>query len=230
MNWSDGWHREIYSLPEPLQQRLNSYALAASAAGVGMLALAAPAEAKIVYIPTHHIIKKGVSYKLDLNRDGITDFTIQDTFITGTDAYIAKLSATPAVGHGVEGFTTSFNPFAFALKRGSPIGPRQYFPGAVMVYAGSSGSARGSWVNIKDRYLGLRFKIHGKAHYGWARLNVQVQAFSITATLTGYAYETSPNKAIIAGRTHGKSGIPAQSQTLGALAAGSPPLSSRREK
>ncbi len=48
--------RKPSTLSESLQRHLNAYALAASAAGVGMLALAQPAEAKIVYHRTHHVI------------------------------------------------------------------------------------------------------------------------------------------------------------------------------
>jgi len=40
-------------LSESLHHRLNMYAIAAGAAGVGALALAQPAEAKIVYTPSH---------------------------------------------------------------------------------------------------------------------------------------------------------------------------------
>jgi hypothetical protein len=76
----------------------------------------------------------------------------------------------------------------------------------------------------KDRYLGLGFQITGKTHYGWARLNVKVSKTAISATLTGYAYETIPNKPIIAGKTHGKDVIALEPASLGALAAGAPGL------
>jgi hypothetical protein len=58
-------------------------------------------------------------------------------------------------------------------------------------------------LNVTRRYLGLKFKIDGKTHYGWARLNVQEGSgnLQITATLTGYAYETVPGKEILAGQT-----------------------------
>jgi hypothetical protein len=52
------------------------YTLAASAAGVSLLALVHPAEAKAVYTKVHQVIGPDGSYKLDLNHDGITDFTI----------------------------------------------------------------------------------------------------------------------------------------------------------
>ena len=38
--------------------------------------------------------------------------------------------------------------------------------------------------------------------------------------LTGYAYETIPNKPIIAGKTHGKGVVTIEPGSLGALAAG----------
>src|SRR4029077_12726260 len=55
-------------------------------------------------------------------------------------------------------------------------------------------------------YLGLRFLINGKFHYGWARLNIAIaqqgQGHSTTATLTRYANDTIANKPIIAGKRH----------------------------
>jgi hypothetical protein len=75
------------------------------------------------------------------------------------------------------------------------------------------------WNNVKQAYLGLKFVIKGKTHFGWARLKVSVDPLklSITAILTGYAYETTPGKPIIAGATKGPD---EQAGSLGALAAG----------
>jgi len=53
------------------------------------------------------------------------------------------------------------------------------------------------------RYLGLEFSISGEVHFGWARLNVSCKELHVFASLTGYAYETIPNKPIIAGQTKG---------------------------
>jgi hypothetical protein len=83
----------------------------------------------------------------------------------------------------------------------------------------------GPWENggkgVKNRYLGLRFQIKGKTHYGWARLNF---ASPQLAKLTGYAYETIPNKTIIAGQTKGPNVATPQPETapgsLGRLALG----------
>jgi hypothetical protein len=223
--------RTASKLSQTTHQRLNSYALAASAAGVGMLALTLPAEGKIIYTATHHVIKKGVSYKLDLNHDGRTDFTLVGRGSANTSTSFNFLSAKPAAGNGVRGFGGETG-WASALKPGSVVGPYQYFPGKTMAeitHTGGGGTYFfGSWLNVKSRYLGLRFKIAGKTHYGWARLNVQITPSSITATLTGYAYETIPNKSIRAGQTKGRSGaatLAPESPTLGLLAMGSRGLS-----
>jgi hypothetical protein len=70
--------RRTAKLSKSVCRQLNSYALAASAAGVGMLALAQPAEAKIVYTPAHIAVPINTFLPLDLNHDGVNDlsFTI----------------------------------------------------------------------------------------------------------------------------------------------------------
>lgn len=211
---------EVSSSTERL---LKSYALAASAAGVGALALAAPAEAKIVYTPAHHVIKHGGSFNLDLNHDGITDFTLKLSVLTNCSTFISRLVALPAAaGNGVEGWT-GYQPYASALKSGHKIGGSRYFVGRQMASVDRGPAATyyiGSFVNVKDRFLGLKFKIKGKTHYAWARFNVQVQSLAVTATLTGYAYETEAGKAIKAGATKGTDEIEMQAGSLGDLARG----------
>jgi hypothetical protein len=68
--------REAVSLSKSVQHQVNMYALAASAAGVNMLALSQSADAKIVYTPAHHLMRVNQSYNLDLNHDGTTDFRL----------------------------------------------------------------------------------------------------------------------------------------------------------
>jgi len=60
------------------------YALAASATGVGALALANPAEAKIVYTRVNQPIPQVLI--LDLNNDGIADFRLCEVF-SGSASY-----------------------------------------------------------------------------------------------------------------------------------------------
>jgi hypothetical protein len=143
--------------------------------------------------------------------------------------FISVLSAIPAAGNGADGWTavqhglssTQMQHYAFALKAGARIGGAQYFVGQQIasVIAGPGGVYYdGSWVNVKNRYLGLQFKIKGATHYGWARLNVRVQKQRVTATLTGYAYETVENQSIVVGRT--KADSTAKAASLGSLAKG----------
>lgn len=189
---------------DSVDHRLNSYALVAGAAGVGLLALAEPAEAKIVYTPTHRVIANGASYFLDFNRDGTTDLNIRNTagqYCTPDSSChpIESLAVLPSRSNKVV-----YNIYgAVAMKAGMKIGPKAAFHrGAERMVWSFGSSAIGSWINVKNRYLGVKFKIKGKIHYGWVRLSVQVQPpMKITATLTGYAYETVVNKPIVAGRT-----------------------------
>jgi hypothetical protein len=51
------------------------------------------------------------------------------------------------------------------------------------------------------QYLGLKFTINGEVHYGWARLTVTAIGQFISATLTGYAYETVADAPIVTGMT-----------------------------
>jgi hypothetical protein len=234
------------SLSESVHHQLNMYALAASAAGVSLLALVQPGEAKIVYHRVHYVISPNHSYHLDLNHDGIADFEIKNRTFT-TDTIVATLVALPAQPHNrVVGAQThigvSYVP-AYALRRGANVGPKQPFAGTLMAGSIYLAGTWGRWINVSSRYLGLRFSVKGKIHYGWARLNVSVHHARITATLTGYAYETIPNKPIITGKTRGRDEVdpdataaatsPAKTTkpaTLGVLATGTPGLSIWRRK
>jgi hypothetical protein len=202
------------NLPDSIHHQLNMYALAAGAAGVSLLALAQPAEAKVVYTKTHRVIGPNGIYAIDLNHDGTADFVVSH-FTYNTTFGNEWLKAIPAVGNAVIGSTgqkCGGSHFASALNRGARIGAGQHFlntsraAGATMVFdISSSCGPAGRWVDVNNRYLGLRFLIQGKTHYGWARLSVQVKA-GIAATLTGYAYETVPKRSIRAGQTYSTDG------------------------
>jgi hypothetical protein len=205
--------RNASKVCESVHARLNMYALAASAAGVGMLVLAQPAEAKVVFTPTHQVIGTNGVYSLDLNHDGIIDFLILESGYATFNGTAANntLLAKEALGNAVEGrIGKSRQHFASALKQGAPIGP-----GGPFISGGANGESMartwvsdlgggqsGQWLNVTNRYLGLKFKVAGKTHYGWARLAVELTGnYKIKAILTGYAFETVPDKSILAGQT-----------------------------
>ena len=58
----------------------------------------------------------------------------------------------------------------------------------------------GPWANVTNRFLGVRFLINGEIHYGWIGFR-KVRVYPMGARLYGWAYETEPNKEIIAGDT-----------------------------
>jgi hypothetical protein len=229
--------RTAAKLSKSLHQQLNMYALAAGAAGVGLLVLEQPAEAKIVYTLAHVVI--GRPFPLDLNHDGIVDFYIlHSASHFGGQHFLAACQIIGSYSHRVfcsdvsnTNVIRGFSRFDSALRYGAKIkkGERFTKPRDVMAsfccYSGTSASNWfGAWANggkgVKNRYLGLKFKIKGEYHFGWARLTVTTTSHDFTALLTGYAYETIPGKAIVAGKTKGPDVTTVQPASLGHLAAG----------
>ncbi len=237
--------RKTAKLSKSLHRDLSLYALAAGAAGVSVLALAQPADAEVVYTPIYQKISANEQFPINLNHDGVTDFTIVNRLHRSN----MQLKVLPAFGgYAVLG---QYIGWAEAMLPGSMVGVnrpsgRPSFGNNIMASFGSYGGySQGSWFNVSDRYLGLAFKIHGKLHYGWARLTTNWNGqLKIEATLTGFAYETEPDIPIIAGDTAGLGengadasptgemlSAPKPSQppaTLGALALGASGLSSWR--
>ena len=238
---------EVRELSTPYHQQLNSYAIAATAAGVSILALAGQSEAKIIYTSTQYVISDGRRYRLDFTGDGKADLTIQNKRFsscsedgcTTWQSLAVNMPGSNEVVYDVFG--------AVAMKPGMRIGPKYPFAGGHQDMAFGNNSFGGSWIIVKHRYLGVKFKIKGETHYGWARLSVSVERpITIIGTLTGYAYETIPNKPIVAGKTKGPDveeydpgpaasltnpvpDIP-QPASLGALALGAPGLSIWRRR
>ena len=205
--------RKTAELSKSILQQLNMYTRAAGAAGVGVLALSQSAAAKTVYTPAHINLGFDQVTPLDLNHDGITDFSFYALYGDSSGGGENSLFARPGQRqNAIVGHVSGHSNFASALRPGAGVGKARAFVGS-----GLMGRARwhsfskhttffGPWANggkgVKNRYLGLKFLVKGKVHYGWARLTVTADG-SIDGTLTGYAYETIPGKSIIAGQTKG---------------------------
>jgi hypothetical protein len=244
---------------DSVHQHLYRYATAAVTAALSALAMTQQSGAKIVYTPTH--VQVNHPYNLDINNDGITDFTIRQIhldhrFCRFLPPYlIDRLTEAPSQGNGAV-ISVTEPPEPAALVRSVEIGPNQSFvldeqPMAYVTKGYVHSQAQcvlletmgGPWLNVSNRYLGLKFQIKGKTHYGWARLSVQVSYVYINATLTGYAYETTAGKSIKAGQTKEAADDPTNEDfgpgasltdpipgtlrpaSLGALAMGAPGLS-----
>jgi hypothetical protein len=197
-----------------------------------MLVLSRPAEAKIVYTRTDKSITPNHTIPLDLNHDGVTDFRLKDVHYTTTQfgfSHIGILSAVPAGHNEIVGSSKFGRHYASALQAGVSIGPKAAFKAGPRLMArvfSDTGAQRdlsscsGPWSKAKNRYLGLRFTIKGEKHFGWARLNVSCPGTNVEGTLTGYAYETIPNKAIIAGKEKVTDNNPPKPASPGRLARG----------
>jgi hypothetical protein len=254
MNRSSGSRNPPSKLSDSIHHRLNMYALATSAAGVGVLALGPSADARVVYTPAHKKIAPNHTVSIDLNHDGKMDFRIHDSFACTSfcEYIVGAITVIPArQGNEILGYPGRSRNYASALNAGVHVGPKRRFsPGnQVMVSGGydagtnTMGACFGPWKNLQHRYLGLKFTVNGKIHYGWARLNETcAKNGSNTAVLTGFAYETIANKPIITGRIRRPDVIPTQARdsaltlpppepaTLGLLAMGAPGLSIWRRK
>jgi hypothetical protein len=219
--------RPVAKLRITLEQRLTAYAMAASASGIGLLVSAQPASAKIVYTKADQELPVDAPLPLDLNDDGIADFSFY--FGAGTYGSFA-ISITPEQTNQVAGYChhLSGSCWASALRPDVRVGPGQRLgPYHYMVVgdcgfpakSSSSCEGRGPWDNVQHRYLGFEFFVKGKIHYGWARLDVTLSR-TVTAVLTGYAYETVPNKPLVTGKTKGPDVIRLERGSLGHLARG----------
>jgi hypothetical protein len=238
-------------IPSSLHHRLNAYALGATAASVGLLAITQSANAEIVFTPVNGQIDEGSKFALDLNHDGIVDFTLENDLHLSTTPFGCDLGISPANGNGIwQGAHERYGqPTAAALAAGVPVGSGKPFTfhGVNMAYASLvAGSPQyvsgGPWKNVANRFLGLKFLINGEVHFGWARLTVTTDSHreSVHATITGYAYETIANQPILTGQISGTAADasltlptenPRPAVPLALLALGSPGLAVwRREE
>lgn len=214
-----------------LERKLALYTLAAA----GAAAFTAPAAAQVIYTKTNIILTDGVAL-IDLNHDGVADFTLTNfeissryysqVFREGWLNVRGAASESPAV----LGQSARRGPVALPVPHGVPIGsdsPAGFLQDQSPLSMGyafvnnDSHSVRGRFPNAGTKYLGLRFTINGQVHYGWARLNVTPATFYplMTAIVSGYAYEATPNKSIPAGYRGFSDGVDPEG-SLGALSLG----------
>jgi hypothetical protein len=158
------------------------------------------------------VFKTDVYFPIDLNHDGKTDFSF---YLSGGSSSLALGVSSRGADQNKE-IVVGVRGYAAALPAGANIGParpwsrRSFFlmASASHIFLTSQTVWRGYWANggkgLRNRYLGVTFPINGKWHFGWARVTVTTDPGDLlpfTATLTGYAYETIPGKAIHAGQT-----------------------------
>lgn len=189
--------RRTGALGKNLESRFKAYGAAAGVAGVGLLALAQPVKADIVYTPADITFRTSSVLYLDLNHDGTNDFQFKNVADEGLGSTTFLSVRGVHAGNKIEGR----NRFASALPLGAKIGPSGVFYRSDSIAEAYHGTGA-TWG--RNRYLGLEFMITGQEHFGWAELSVGINGFgTITAKLEGYAYDTVANQPLLAGETSG---------------------------
>jgi hypothetical protein len=184
-------------------QRLANYSALAFA-----LFSAEDVNGQIVYTDIEDFTTNSGNYFLDLNNDGIFEFTIDGN--SSSVIIFDDNSDNTFVGN---------NNFADALSENFDINDTATFnsqfsyANLVRIYFDSTYSngnstfplfsCYGDWCDVTDRYIGLRFNINGSDHYGWVRLDLSFDSNNSGAewTIKDYAYNDTPGDSILAGET-----------------------------
>jgi hypothetical protein len=177
--------RKSVALPDGVNKRLTAYAPAAGAAGVGVLALAQPAEADIIV--------KSANIVINSSHPNET-LTIVGSHRLNFHFYIPPFgmpsTAISVAGEGASVLCTIPGPFVIHLYAGGPIGPpagsSPFIPFGLFFF--------GSW-GSRPGYMGFDFA----NRFGWAKMTFN--PFRTSALLTEFAYNTVPGQAIFAGLT-----------------------------
>jgi hypothetical protein len=190
-----------------LNKKLKSY----SALAGSVLAVGSTADAQVVYTDVNpdSVIAMNTFYELDLNNDGIKDFTLGQfsgttSGISFNVAYVGPMAALNAID------TAGGSGLAAAVNSGFSVDSTLNWvdsAGAASGYASLLALAvpilpaynMGNFLGQTGKFLPLRFDLEGAMYYGWVRLTVPSSATSIT--VIDYAYRNWPDAPSITGLT-----------------------------
>ena len=199
-------------MKKSLTKKIAAYSGAAGA----FIAFAGNAEAQIVYTDVNPDVTLNVlnsdSYSIDFNNDATPEFTIETYASVSSYTYyynpyiFSSFNAgiVPQGSFGIQGSGT----FADALNLNDSINSFQIFntnnSNYNLGYAINGESHYGNFPGAGDKYIGVQFTIGTNTHYGWVLVNYAADCEFIT--VKGYAYESTPDKNILAGDV-GQSGM-----------------------
>lgn len=208
----------------PLRSRLGT--VAAIAAGLATMALPKLTDAEVIYTKVNQELPSPFgTLQIDLANNGIADVVLS----VSASSHIGSGHHTFAGGVNAKGLNGGAIETSKGLVLADPIGTligssdkfgSKGLLGACFytssVFSGHhTKRITGLWRSQGSRYMGVKFSIAGETHYGWVRLKGFSCSF-LAPFLTGYAYESEPNKPIDSGAT-----IPGDDAgTLGGLASG----------
>jgi hypothetical protein len=186
-----------------------------------------PPDSKIIYTdvnPDLAILLASNSFNLDLNNDGIVDFVINkfsrstacvsrnDPRYNSSDYFCISIEPSDTSN----AIMTDDGSLPLSLNDSSAIQADSLWEnyGLLLLFATGRATscfpvtgAGSYWLNVSDKYLGLKFITGNNTYYGWARLSSSYtlsNGYTVTAgqlILKDYAYNSIPNQQIIAGQT-----------------------------
>ena len=220
-----------------LQHRLAAYALAASAAGVCVLTGSVPSQAAPICGTLNLELKYVDTYAFNPAAQAVAPFNIAQTFedlSSHSNTFFKRGFFTP----NSAGANALLGPKGLPanLASGASIGPGGQFGkgqsyGLLFSYGPNNGGTKNRHKgNLKFGeaidFVGYKFSLAGKAHYGWVRMQVPLARGipnGTTITLTNildYGYESTPDTAILAGSCAAGSSENTHPPSLGTLALG----------
>lgn len=180
-----------------------------------LLAATLQASAGVVYTQVNASIPLNSYYNVDLNRDGFLDLTFRSAFLQAYcesgDDYLWFLDVIPANTAGVMTTTSPGGALALALPAGVVVGPDDNFYSGTAIMAelfwgACTRGSEGQWLNVPDRYLGLRFSDSQKGtHYGWVKISSAAYVdesghLQVSTFVSGFAYEAIAGQPILTGQ------------------------------
>ena len=180
------------AISKALDSRLFLYALTAGTT----LTAAQTANAEVRFTPSNAVLQGySGSFAIDLDHDGSADVTLIIRPVVCCSGY-GSAPGLVASGDASNQIATRYRG-ADPLNRTARIEKGQPFHAWAIM---TSAIGYGAWQGGENKFLGVRFLINGNFHYGWIGFrSVTLHYPVITANLAGWAYETEPNKSILAG-------------------------------
>ena len=149
-------------------------------------------------IPDAELISYDSIY-LDINKDGINDYTLFYKNYAGSQYYHYHVTISSHNGSAI----AIVNDSASALMLNETIddllewSTNKTYIQYIEMYGPGSDHFLGNWINIREGYLGLRLSINNEFHYAWLRMH---QSENYRMWAVDFALNETPQQAAIAGQ------------------------------
>lgn len=189
--------------------RLTAY----SAMAAALTAVTADANAEVIYTDIEdETIEVGGAFDIDIDGDGTIDFQFAASFTSSTGGSIWSFGtgfgfrSASSVGNSSNQFCGSvgaYYNYGSALEEGAligPDGPWLNYPSLsnhAVLASNFFGVTYGNFPGEGEMYLGFQFTVKGNLHYGWMRVEADIDP--VYMTIFDYAYEAIPDQPIEAG-------------------------------